>query len=601
MKQATTIVLLSIALAISTIPPLAAAQDIHVNTSGWWHHTDAFNASSTPIQHAINNATAGDTILVHDGTYTEQVIINKSLTLRNAGIVEHPAPPIHIPSPILNSAGRPHGGQPPDPIRPPSLIPENASGPRIVAPPDPRDVYTFSESGSTWDPIIFAYGGTKSGGDVSGSEVINVNITGFVIDGEDRCPLGRFTGILCRNVEGEISGNVVKNMTVNDQETFGIAVYGDSDVTISSNNVSGYVRGGIVVNGDFCGTAPDPTALIINNTITGPGTEAPVTWASNGIQIAWGATGTIQDNTVTGNTGCGPDWTGTGILACGSSHDIAVIENEVYGSEIGIAVIGAGVWGCPGGDNNVVSRNIVRENEYGISVQMDVHNTSVIGNSVMNNNQTGIDVSNFWNYEPTGTGIHHNIIVGNRENGVENYNVYHSINATNNWWGANNGPSGQGSGSGDAITDNVIYDPWIVLCANADPPEIAADGRSTSTITAEMTANSDGVDTSSQGHIPDGTEIHITTERGSIGSGTTNRSAINGRATATLTSSTTPGTATVNASAPPYSDAATNSTTVLFRATDSSPVEVPAMTPPGFVLALVMLFGLVVFARREVG
>ena len=587
-KPLIAILLLSIIL---TIAPAATAEDIQVNTTGWWHHADLFNASTTPIQHAINNATDGDTILVHDGTYTEQVILNKSLTLRNAGIVEHPAPPIHIPSPILNSVGRPRGGQSSHLTRPPSLTPENASSPRIVAPPDPRDVYAFSESGSTWDPIIFAYGGAKSGGNVSGSEVINVNITGFVIDGEDRCPIGRFTGILCRNVEGEISGNAVKNMTVNDQETFGIAVYGDSDVTISSNTVSDYVRGGIVVNGDFCGTAPDPTALIINNTITGPGTEAPVTWASNGIQIAWGATGTIQDNTVTGNTGCGPDWTGTGILVCGSSHDVAVIENEVYGSEIGIAVIGAGVWGCPGGDNNVVSRNIVRDNEYGISVQMDVHNTSVICNSVMNNNQTGIDVSNFWNYEPTGAGIHHNIIVGNGANGVENYNVYHSINATHNWWGANNGPSGQGSGSGDAVTDNVVYDPWIVLCVNADPPEIAADGISTSTITADMTVNSDGVNTLSINHIPDGTEINLTTEGGS-GSQTTTRSTINGKATATLTSSTTPGTATVNASAPPHSDAATSSTTVVFRATDSSPVEVPAMTPQGFLLVMVSLFGL---------
>ena len=246
-KPSAAILLLSIIL---TIAPAAAAQDIQVNTSGWWHHADAFNASTTPIQHAINNATAGDTILVHDGTYTEQVIINKSLTLRNASghCVEHPDPPIHIPSPILNSAGRPRGGQSSHLTRPPSMIPANASGPGIVAPPDPRDVYTFSESGSTWDPIIFAYGGVKSGGDVSGSEVIDVNITGFVIYGEDGCPIGRFTGILCRNVEGDISRNVVKNMTVNDQETFGIAVYGDSDVTISSNNVSGYVRGGIVVN-----------------------------------------------------------------------------------------------------------------------------------------------------------------------------------------------------------------------------------------------------------------------------------------------------------------------------------------------------------------
>ena len=33
------------------------------------------------IQQAIENASDGDTIIVHDGTYTEQLIINKQLTL----------------------------------------------------------------------------------------------------------------------------------------------------------------------------------------------------------------------------------------------------------------------------------------------------------------------------------------------------------------------------------------------------------------------------------------------------------------------------------------------------------------------------------------
>ena len=514
------------------------------------------------IQPAIDSALPGGTVLVHDGTYTEQLIINKSLTL------------------------------------------QSASSPKIVA-PDTRTTYTFSESSRTWDPIIFAYGGIESGGAVSGSGVINVNITGFVIDGEDKTPNGRFTAILYRNVEGEISNNVIKNMTINSQETFGIVVYGDSNVTISNNNVSGYARGGIGVNGD-CGSAPDPTAIIIGNTVTGPGMGVPVTWAPNGIQIAWGATGTIKNNTVTGNGWPGTNWTGTGILVGGGSHNVNVIENEVYNDETGIAVFGAGVWGCPGGNNSVVSDNLVRDNEYGISVQMDAHNTSVMRNLVMNNNHTGIDVSNFWNYEPTGTGIHYNIIVGNGDYGVWNYKVSHLVDATNNWWGANDGPSGQGPGSGDNVSANVTYDPWIVLYVNADPPSIVADGSSTSTITADMTRNSNGVDTSAQGHIPDGTEIIFTTDKGSIGSSTTTKATTSGKATATLTSSTTQGTATVNASAPPYTNAATNSTTVVFTALSTptptptpAPRPVPAITPLGFIVALVSLFGLAAVAMRE--
>jgi pectin methylesterase-like acyl-CoA thioesterase len=33
------------------------------------------------IQDAVDNATAGDTIIVRDGTYTENVHVNKSLTM----------------------------------------------------------------------------------------------------------------------------------------------------------------------------------------------------------------------------------------------------------------------------------------------------------------------------------------------------------------------------------------------------------------------------------------------------------------------------------------------------------------------------------------
>jgi uncharacterized repeat protein (TIGR01451 family) len=50
--------------------------DICVNETGWWRDGGAFNASNTPIQDAIDNATAGDTICVKDGTYTENVDVN---------------------------------------------------------------------------------------------------------------------------------------------------------------------------------------------------------------------------------------------------------------------------------------------------------------------------------------------------------------------------------------------------------------------------------------------------------------------------------------------------------------------------------------------
>jgi len=52
--------------------------DICVNTAGWWHDGGTFNASSTPIQSAVNNATGGETICVKDGNYHENVDVGIS-------------------------------------------------------------------------------------------------------------------------------------------------------------------------------------------------------------------------------------------------------------------------------------------------------------------------------------------------------------------------------------------------------------------------------------------------------------------------------------------------------------------------------------------
>ncbi|KAF5419762.1 MAG: hypothetical protein C5S45_06055, partial [Candidatus Methanocomedens sp.] len=69
-----TAVLLVAMLALCILPALASAavtSDIYVNETGWWHDGGDFNASSTQIQAAIDNATAGETIYVYNGSYTE--------------------------------------------------------------------------------------------------------------------------------------------------------------------------------------------------------------------------------------------------------------------------------------------------------------------------------------------------------------------------------------------------------------------------------------------------------------------------------------------------------------------------------------------------
>jgi hypothetical protein len=58
--------------------------------------------------------------------------------------------------------------------------------------------------------------------------------------------------------------------------------------------------------------------------------------------------------------------------------------------------------------------------------------------------------------------INYNNIHGNTNYGVDNSNGVGTIDAECNWWGDVSGPSDYGSGSGDAVSDNVDFEPWLL-------------------------------------------------------------------------------------------------------------------------------------------
>ena len=51
-----------------------------------WYVDDDGGADFTGVQNAINNASVGDTIIVYSGVYYENVVVNKSVTLKGIGI-----------------------------------------------------------------------------------------------------------------------------------------------------------------------------------------------------------------------------------------------------------------------------------------------------------------------------------------------------------------------------------------------------------------------------------------------------------------------------------------------------------------------------------
>jgi hypothetical protein len=75
----------------------------------------------------------------------------------------------------------------------------------------------------------------------------------------------------------------------------------------------------------------------------------------------------------------------------------------------------------------------------------------------IDSNGTGILITD---YAAAGNSAHFSSISGNTAFGVQN-NHASDFDARNNWWGAEDGPGGVYSGSGDDVSANVLYDPWI--------------------------------------------------------------------------------------------------------------------------------------------
>jgi parallel beta-helix repeat protein len=115
------------------------------------------------------------------------------------------------------------------------------------------------------------------------------------------------------------------------------------------------------------------------------------------------------------------------------------------------------------------------------------------------------------------------------------------LNAENNWWGCNTGP---GTAGCDAISGSIDANPWLTFRVSADPATIFVGG--SSTLTADMTLNSNAQDTSALGHIPDGTSVAFGGTLGTVGPASA--ATTGGKAQTTYTAGGTPGTASITAS-----------------------------------------------------
>ena len=431
----------------------------------------------TGIQVGIDAALTGDSINVAAGTYDEQVVIEKNLTLQGAGDTTILQPTQATVTDDFQLFHR--------------RIPGHTSG-----------------DGKTAAIIVV--------NDVNGAD--SVTIKNIKIDalnvGTTTSTATKFVEMLCTGSNATIDGvTFYGNLDWPDDALY-LTPWDQTAVTVEVKNCDFSRFWFNAITANFTGL----TANIHHNTITGRGENTDT--AGNGIQYGWGCTGTASYNTISdlayisetvwvdagimfwstdgtashntiidcqtgilvqareagtftvtvenntisapGLTAAVPDIEGINVSANENNPSItATIQgNDLSGGGLGD---GIGIGLSEGGDSPdvtaTISNNEISGWKKGIWLGGSTGTVTITGNTITNNNSTASGIHVLAGVDVSDTEAHFNNIEGNTGHGVYNGGTG-TLNATDNWWGDASGPSGEGSGTGDAVSTNVDFDPW---------------------------------------------------------------------------------------------------------------------------------------------
>ncbi|HWO29606.1 MAG TPA: right-handed parallel beta-helix repeat-containing protein [Candidatus Acidoferrum sp.] len=302
----------------------------------------------TTIQGAVNAVPPGSIIKICPANYPEQVVVNKNLTLTGvkSGTTDNPV--LVIPS----------GG----------FVPNTTS----LTSGHPIAAQILVQSPAT-----------------------AVTISNLAVDGSNNnlnsgCGDARLIGIYYQNASGTVSFVTARNQAQDAanfgcQDSAGLGIFvqsaspSTSTVRIQNTTVRGYQKNGIT--GNEVGT----TVTIAGNSVVG---EGPTTTAQNGIQVGFGATGKVQNNTVADDDfNADPSaGTGSGILIFDSSN-MTITANFLTNVQNGIPIVTDGTMPA---DNNTVANNHVSNTHLGDGIDLCSNGSSVTGNVVFSSGQAGI-------------------------------------------------------------------------------------------------------------------------------------------------------------------------------------------------------------------
>jgi parallel beta-helix repeat protein len=365
------------------------------------------------IQLAINSAVNGDTVLVAEGAYIENIVINKKIILASQFYLDKDTS--HISKTIIDGSAPTHADS--------GTVVVLALGTDSTTLVTGFTITKGSGMKLPWGNLNTRYGGgvvlTESGGGTIRKNIISKNTITVPANA-----LGGAAGIAVwpgnlqtRTHKAIIEDNVIENNSVSplnttsQTEVGGMAVWqGYCRITgnvVRNNTVqwlhqtSSCTGGGILVDSESGG---NDTMIVIGNTVVGNKSRqgGGITVGGNGTRAL------IQSNTVIGNTG---DIAGGGIF---------LFYKLVYAKVI----------------NNYISKNISPQ---GGGIRVDQASICYIANNIITQNTASMSGGGINLISSSNIQLVNNTIVGNSNNGVEAINGASAQAFNNIIW--NNTPS----------------------------------------------------------------------------------------------------------------------------------------------------------------
>lgn len=438
--------------AVATGPAAPADLREYSYTSGSYVF-DHCRRIGAVAQEGIDIAAAGDMILMGAGTYEEQLHITKDdLVITGAGV------------------GSTF-------VRSPASLP-----------------LSYMTGTTPNKPVVFVDGCT------------GLQMSGLTVDGYGRGNLNyRFQGVGFWNAGGSLSNAAVLNVTDTPfsgaQHGVGIYAYnstgGPYTVTLSEVFVTGFQKNGTALSGTGLTVSLDDVDVV------GAG-PTPVT-AQNGIQVSYGAGGTITDCAISGIEYTGTqDATASGLLLYGGTNVSAtgvtltqaqssvycIDTNGVFSSLTVTSPKGDALYAYSfGAKADLPARRAAQPMDADLPVGGDKSPVNVL---VQNSTFIGAGVADSWGPSAYGPGpvtfTVNNCEVANWDKGIVvsgssggtfdatvsscnihdnvSYGLYttaaQTVQAACNWWGDVDGPDVAGNPSlGDAVSSGATYAPWL--------------------------------------------------------------------------------------------------------------------------------------------